>query len=225
MNLSPAQQIAATATTSSEVQAEATLTAQARVKATAGITNSIGAGKILFADPLTSRGDGWIDDGHQCFFNSQGYHVQTAIAHEFAWCYSGQQAFSNVVINAQAQLTRGQVYGLVFRLSPAIQQFYALEINNQGEFRFVLATGSNPNSWITLIDWMHSPAIRTGYHQTNTFLVIASGPNFRFYVNKQLIVTSYANTAYTSGLVGFLVGGDTPGGAEAVFSNMLVAQK
>ncbi|HLI69349.1 MAG TPA: protein kinase [Ktedonobacteraceae bacterium] len=221
LNLSPAQRAAATATADSE----AILAAQARVKATAGITSSIGAGKILFADPLTVQGGGWIDDGHQCFFNPQGYHVQTTIAHEFAWCYSGRQAFSNVLINVQACLIRGEVYGLIFRLSPATQQFYALEINNQGEYRFVLADGSNPALWLTLIDWTPSTALHAGYNQTNTLLAIASGSSFRFYVNKQLIVTSYTNAAYSSGLVGFLVGGDTPGGTEAVFSNLLVIQK
>lgn len=223
--LSPARQAASTATALSQAQAQATLAAQARVEATAGISSSIGAGKILYANTLTSRGGGWIDDGYQCSFSPQGYRVQTATAHEFAWCYSGQQAFSNTVISAQAQLVRGEIYGVVFRLTPAAQQFYTLEINARGEYRFVLATGRNPATWITLIDWTRSSAISTGYNQVNAFLVIASGPNFRFYVNKQLIVTSYTNAAYSSGLIGFMVGGDTPSGTEAVFSNILVFQK
>jgi serine/threonine protein kinase len=223
-HLSPEQQAEATATATNQAKAEATLAAQARVEATAGITGSIGAGKILYANSLTNQGEGWVDDGYQCFFNSQGYHVQTSTAHEFAWCYSSLQAFSNVVLSAQAQLKRGDVYGLVFRLNPVAQQFYALEINQKGAYRFVLATGNNPTTWITLIDWTHSSAIQTGYNHTNTFLVVASGSNFRLYINKQLVVTDYTNTSYTSGLVGFTAGGDTPGGTEAVFSNMLVVR-
>ncbi len=129
------------------------------------------------------------------------------------------------MISAQARLTRGEVYGLVFRLSPGTQRFYALEINAEGAYRFVLATGSNPASWITLIDWTRSPAIQPGYNRTNTLLVVAAGSNFRFYINKQLMTTSYTNSAYASGLVGFLVGGDTAGGTEAVFSNIFVFQK
>ena len=220
-NLSPQQQ----ATALSEAQAEATLATQARAQATAGITSSIGAGKILYTNPLTAQGGGWIDDGNQCFFSSQGYHVQTSTSHEFAWCYSGQQQFSNVVISVQAQLLHGEVYGLVLRLNPTTQQFYVLEINQQGEYRFVLAAGSNPATWLTLIDWTRSSAITGGYNATNALLVIASGSHFRFYVNKQLIMTSYTNTTYTSGLIGFLVGGDTPGGTEAIFSNVFVFQK
>lgn len=219
--LSPQQQ----ATALSESQAQATLAAQARVAATAGVTNSIGAGKILYAASLTDPGGGWIDDGHQCFFSPQGYAVQTTIPHEFAWCYSGQQAFSNVVISAQARLLRGEVYGLIFRLNPTAQKFYALELNAEGEYRFVLATGSNPATWITLIDWTRSNAIQTRYNQMNSLLVISSGSNFRFYINKQLVVTSYANSAYAAGLVGFLVGGDTSAGTEAVFNNIVVFQK
>jgi len=224
-NLSLAQQVAATATAFDEAQAEATLAAQARVQATAGITSSIGAGKVLYANPLKTRGGGWVDDGSQCFFSAQGYHVQTTRAHEVAWCYTGQQPFSNAVISAQAHLMRGEVYGLVFRLSPTAQQFYTLEIKRQGEYRFVQATGSNPNTWITLIDWTHSSAILTGQQPVNTLLVIASGHNFRFYINKQLILTNYSNSAYSSGMIGFLVGGDTSQGTEAVFSNIFVFQK
>jgi hypothetical protein len=224
-DLSPAQQVAATATALSQAQIEATLAAQARVQATAGVTSSIGAGKVLYTDPLTARGGGWVDDGEQCFFNPQGYHVRTTHAHEFAWCYTGRQAFTDTVISAQAHLMSGEVYGLVFRLNPGAQQFYTLEINSHGEYRFVLATGSNPNAWITLIDWTHSSAILTGQQPTNTIFVIASGHNFRFYVNKQLIVTSYTNSAYSSGMIGFLVGGDSSAGSEAVFSNLFVFQK
>lgn len=218
---SPAQRAAATATAVEETW----LAAQARVEGTAGVTNAIGAGKVLYTNALTSPGGGWVNDGSQCFFSPQGYHVHSVAAHEFAWCYSNQQEYSNVVIDAQAQLLHGEVYGLIFRLSPATQQFYALEINNQGEYRFVLATGKNPFAWITLIDWTRSSAIASGGKPTNTFLVVAARSTFRFYINKQLILTSYSNASYTSGLVGFLVGGDSPGGTEAVFRNMYVFQK
>lgn len=218
---SPAQRAAATATAVEETM----LASQARAAATAGITGAIGAGRILYANTLTTPSGGWINDGSQCFFSPQGYHVHSAAAHEFAWCYSSQQAYRNVVISAQAQLTHGDVYGLIFRLSPSAQQFYTLEVNNQGEYRFVLATGNNPITWITLIDWTRSNAIATGRNSTNTFLVIAANSTFRFYINKQLVVTSYNNATYTSGLVGFLVGGDTASGTEAVFKNIFVFQK
>lgn len=224
-DLSPAQQVVSTATAFAQAQAEATLAAQARVQATAGIAESIGAGKVLYADPLTKAAGGWVDDGSQCFFSPRGYHVQTTRAHEFAWCYTSQQPFANTVISAQARLVHGEVYGLVFRLNPGAQRFYTLEINSRGEYRFVLATGNNPNAWITLIDWTHSNAILTGPQQTNTFLAIASGPTFRFYLNKQLVITSYSNSAYSSGMIGFMVGGDTSRGTEAVFSNIFVFQK
>ncbi len=219
------EQAGATATAQTQAQQEEILAAQARVKATAGITSSIGAGQILYASTLTSQGGGWVDDGYQCFFDSQGYHVQSASAHELAWCYSGQRTYNNVVISAQAQLKRGDVYGVAFRLNPAAQQFYALEINKAGSYRFVLATGSNPTTWLTLIDWTHSSSIQTGYNQPNVFLIITSGTSFRFYINRQLVVTSYTNSSYSSGLVGFLVGGDMAGGTEAIFSNLLIFQK
>lgn len=231
-----AQQVnlAETATAQAQdVEAQATLAAQARVQATAGITSAIGAGTMIYGDTLTpprggtsnSLTGGWIDDGSQCFFSQQGYHVKMSNIHAAAWCYSNQQRFGNVVITAQAELLRGDVYGLIFRLSPGSRLFYVLELNSQGEYRFVRAAGSNPLNWLTLIDWTRSSAIVGGYGHLNTFLVICSGSDFRFYMNKQLIVTNFTDTFYANGLIGFLVGGDNPGGTEAVFSNAYVFEK
>ena len=214
-----------TATAQAQSTRQAALAAQARAQATAGITTSIGAGPVLYSDDMTTPGGGWIDDGSQCYFSPEGYHVRSSVAREVAWCYSGQQQYANVVITAQARLLYGDIYGLIFRLSPTSRQFYVLEINSQGQYRFVRATGNNPLNWLTLIDWTPSSAIHSGYTTTNTFLVVASGPQFRFYINRQLIVTTYSDTAYTTGMIGFLVGGDAQGGTEAVFSNVWVFQK
>ena len=219
------QQGTATANAQARAKAQATLAAQARVQATAGITSSIGAGQALYGTDLTSPGGGWIDDGSQCYFSPQGYHVQSYSAHTAAWCYSDQQQFSKAVITVQAQLLRGDSYGLIFRLSPASDQFYVLELNAQGAYRFVLANGNNPLNWLTLIDWTHSNAIQSGYGHTNTLLVLTNGPHFRFYINKQLIVNNFSDTTYATGLIGFLVAGDSPGGTEAIFSNIWVFQK
>jgi serine/threonine protein kinase len=145
--------------------------------------------------------------------------------HAVAWCYSGQQTFSNTIITAQAMLMHGDLYGLIFRLSPVSKSFYVLELNSQGDYRFVLAQGSNPLNWLTLIDWTHSSAIASGYGQTNTFLVMATRNHFRFYINKQLIVSSFSDSTYASGMIGFLAGGDSNGGTEASFSNIWVFQK
>jgi serine/threonine protein kinase len=214
-----------TATAQAQATQQAALAAQARAQATAGITTSIGAGPVLYSDDLTTPGGGWIDDGSQCYFSPEGYHVRTSLPREVAWCYSSQQQYTNVVITAQARLLYGDIYGLVFRLSPTSRQFYVLEINSHAQYRFVRATGDDPLNWLTLIDWTPSSAISIGYNATNTFLIVASGPQFRFYINRQLIVTTYTDTAYSTGVIGFLVGGDTRGGTEAVFSNVWVFQK
>jgi len=220
-------------TATAQAKIQATLAAQSRVQATAGITSSIGAGRILYGDTLTNpNGDsststsgGWVNDGLQCSFKLDGYHVQTYAPHTAAWCYSNQQQFSDVVITAQAQLLRGDIYGLVFRLSPVNREFYVLELNRMGEYRFVRASGNDPSQWLTLIDWTHSNAIPSGYGHINTFLILAKGSQFRFYINQQLIVTNFSDSLYSSGLIGFLVGGDSAGGSEAVFSNVWVFQK
>jgi eukaryotic-like serine/threonine-protein kinase len=216
--------LTATASASVQLKLQATLAAQARVQITAGVTSPIGAGTVLYADALTSPGGGWIDDSHQCYFAADGYHVQSYQQHTAAWCYSNQILVSNAVITAQAQLLHGQSYGIVFRLRPASDNFYVLEINSQGSYRFVRAMSNNPYNWLTLIDWTRSNAILSGYGHLNTFLILANGSQFRFYINKQLIVTGFSDSAYASGLIGFFVGGDSPSGTEAVFSNVGVFQ-
>ena len=216
-----------------QVNVQATLAAQAQTQATAGIINSLGAGNVLYtnsmllSDNATNTG-GWLNDGVQCFFSSTGYHVSMARPHSVAWCYSSQQSYTNVIITAQAQLLRGDIYGVIFRLQPGSASFYVLEINNQGAYRFVRAQGNDPQNWLVLIDWTPSSAILPGYGQTNIFLIIASGSQFRFYINRQLLVNTIADTSYntyTSGLIGFLAGGDSGGGTEAVFHDVWVFQK
>ncbi len=220
-----AYQAALTATTIDQTQQQATLAAQARAQATAGITASLSTGTVLYTDNLTSAGEGWINDGSQCYFSYLGYHVYTRLTHTVAWCYSSLRQFANVVITVQAQLLRGEMYGLVFRLSPASKTFYALEFNRMGAYRFMRAQGNNPLRWLTIIDWTYSSAIRSGYGRVNTFLVLANGSQFSFYVNQQLIVASVSDTSYVSGLLGFLVGSDNNQGTEAIFSNLWVFQK
>lgn len=214
-----------TATAAAQATTQANLAAEARAQATAGISNSLGAGIVLYADTLTSPGGGWINDGSQCAFSPQGYHVRTYTSQVFAWCYSSAEVYTSAIITAQAQLLRGDTFGFVFRLNPSTRTFYVLEINSTGSYRFVRASGDNPQNWLTLIDWTPSSAIVTGYGNLNTMLMVANGSQFRFYLNRQLMVTSFTDTAYTSGMVGFLVGGDKPGGTEAVFSNIWVFQK
>src|SRR5579859_6238809 len=119
-----------TATASEQATQQAELASQARAQATAGITSAIGAGNSIYRNVMTSPGGGWLNDGRQCYFSPLGYHVYTGLAHTIAWCYSNQQKFSDVVITAQAQLLRGDIYGLVFRLNPLTRAFYVLEINN-----------------------------------------------------------------------------------------------
>ncbi|MEO8972571.1 MAG: protein kinase [Ktedonobacteraceae bacterium] len=216
--------LTATASAGAQLQLQATLAANARVQVTAGITSPIGAGQVLYADALTNPGGGWIDDGNQCYFSPGGYHVQSYQQHTAAWCYSNQILVSSAVITAQAELLHGDSYGIVFRLRPSSDNFYVFEINSQGSYRLVRAMSDNPYNWLTLIDWTHSNAILSGYGHINTFLILAKGSQFRFYINKQLIVTSFSDSTFTSGLIGFFVGGDTPGGTEAAFSNVGVFQ-
>jgi serine/threonine protein kinase len=214
----------ATATAIAQLQIQATLAAQARVQATEDITPPLHAGRILYYNEMTSPGEGWINDGRQCAFSPRGYYISTYTPRTIAWCYSNQQRFSDAIITAQASLIRGDFYGIVFRLNPNSQAFYVLELNNASQYRFQRAQGRDPNRWLTLIDWTSSSAIYAGYGHRNSVLVIANRTHFRFYINKQLIISTFADKAYATGFIGLLVGGDSKKGTEALFNNIMVLQ-
>ncbi|GCE46483.1 serine/threonine protein kinase [Thermosporothrix hazakensis] len=212
------------ATATARAQKQDLLAKQARVEATAGLTSRIGAGPLLYSNDLLTTDPAWLNDGRQCFFDQDGYHVATA-AHSIAWCYSSRQTFSNVVITAQARLISGDFYGLIFRLQPNSKAFYAVELSNEGEFRLIRAQGSNIANWLTLIDWKHASAIEHDNDKLNTFLIIAQGSHLTLYVNQQLLFSAFTDETYQGGFVGFLVGQESGSGAEAVFRNLWIFQK
>lgn len=215
----------ATNTEAGLIHIQATLAAQAQIQAMTEITASIGAGKILYYNAMNQKSAGWINDGNQCYFTPQGYHVHTGLAHAVAWCYSNQQSFANIVMSVQVQMHYGDFSGLVFRLNPYYRSFYVLELNSYGEYRLQRALGNDPARWLTLIDWTNSSAIRQGYGQSNTMLVIATRDHFRIYINKQLAISTFIDGTYTAGLIGLLVGGDSIYGTEAVFKQLVIFQK
>jgi serine/threonine protein kinase len=218
-------QTQATNTAKALIHVQATLAAQARLQAVTEITSSIGTGKILYYNDLSKKSVGWINDGNQCYFTPQGYHVHTGLAHAVAWCYSNQRSFANVIMSVQAQIRYGDFCGLVFRLNPYYKTFYVLELNSYGEYRLQRALGNDPANWLTLIDWTGNSAIHQGYKQSNTMLVVATTARFRIYINQQLIISTFTDDTYTAGLIGLLVGGDSMYGTEAVFKQLVIFQK
>ncbi len=202
---------------------QATVASQARTLAPSGFTQGLDTGHLLYANELLSAGEGWINDGEQCYFGPDGYHVQIHTQFEAAWCYNGQQQFSNFKVLAQARIMRGDICGVVLRLSPGSSTFYVLEINQKGEYRFVKAITNNPQNWVPLIDWKHSNALVTGYQQTNTFFIQAQDFHYSFYINGKFI-NDFADISYSAGYIGFFVGGDSPGGTSAIFRNLSVYQ-
>jgi len=209
----------AIAATQAQAQLQATLAAQSRVQGPAGADTGLNTGQLLYASDMKNPGGGWVNDGSQCSFSPQGYHVQVYTPYRVAWCYSSQEQFSDAKITVQAQLLHGNIYGLIFRLNPANPSFYALEINNNGDYRFVRAQGNNPLNWLTLIDWTPSSAIQSGYGHVNIFTVLAKGPEFSLYINR-VFIASFSDKTYASGFIALLVGEDDNGEAEAIFGNV-----
>ncbi|WP_161977592.1 hypothetical protein [Dictyobacter kobayashii] len=110
-------------------------------------------------------------------------------------------------------------------MNPYSKSFYVLEINSYGGYRLQRALGNDPARWLTLIDWTDTGAIQPGYGHFNTILVVASQARFQIYMNQQLVVSTFTDTTYNTGLLGFLVGGDSRYGTEAIFRRLAVFQK
>ncbi|GCF10394.1 serine/threonine protein kinase [Dictyobacter arantiisoli] len=221
----PGSLLLATQTAVAHLHLEATLAAQARIQASTGITAAIGAGNILYYNAMDKKSIGWINDGNQCYFTPQGYHVHTGLAHAVAWCYSNQQRFTNAALSVQVRMLYGDFCGMVFRLNPYTKTFYVLELNSYGEYRLQRALGNDPARWLTLIDWSTADAIQKGYGQVNTLLIVTTNNHFRMYINQQLVVSTFSDSTYAAGLIGLLVGGDSMYGTEAVFNQLAVFQK
>src|SRR6266446_3422297 len=212
--------LTATAVAQTQAQLQATLAAQSRVQGPAD------TGPLLYGYNMYSYGGGWVNDGSQCSFSPQGYHVRMYAPYRTAWCFTNEHQFTDAKFTVQGQLLHGDFYGLVFRLDPHTPSFYVLEINSQGAYRFVRARGNNPQNWLTLIDWTPSSAIQSGYGHINTFTVLTKGSDFSFYLNGVLLnsFSDKQSAAYASGLLGLLVGGGGTSAAEAVFDNVGVYQ-
>jgi len=107
--------------------------------------------------------------------------------------------------------------GLVFRYSDADQTWYYFSVSSKGQYYFGWYDGV---SWNQLIPETNTTAFNPG--QTNQLAVGASGSQFIFLINGQM-VDEFVNDEFTSGTIG--VGVNLPQAGEkgvVQFSNLRV---
>lgn len=228
--LSPAEATAtARAQATASAIARATATAHAQASATAAPLQTATAGQPAYQDALNNGNNpattaaNW-DQGNQCAFASDGYHVtQPASLPYFKGCRETNNLYANFSLSVEVNLFSGHSGGVFYRLGTNVlgnYDGYLFEIDNQGRYKISREQGA---AITPLKDWTTSPALHMGYHVNNLLQLIASGNTFLFYVNGAFV--AQVSDAYYSqaGALGFLAtsvqGGDD---AEVVYRNVKV---
>lgn len=222
-----ASQLTATAQANLTATANANLTAtaQANLTATASVIAAnpnpyASGGTLAMLDPLTdnSRGFGWPQGTAAegaCTFTTAGYQVNSAKAQFYYFCASTSNSYSNFTFEVQAQVTKGDCGGLIFRADTTTGKLYLFETCTDGSYNLYVYRNFSGDS--TLLANASSPAIKSGLNQSNVLAVTAQGGTLTLYVNRQKI-TSVTNGDFSQGKVGVVAdSNNNPTGV--VFSN------
>ena len=166
-------------------------------------------GSQLYEDNFTTLKGNWPQLVHDNFYigyhEPEWYHIEVQEPNDDAIVVIPEQIFDDFTSEVEVfvetnltELTGDFRYGLIFHrtgnqwyaftISPLTQQWTVLKSSSSG--LEVLAEGSNEN--------IH------GLEVADKLRVDASGPNFFFYIDNQ-VVSSVSDLDYTSGEMGFIV--------------------
>ena len=194
-------------------------TQQGQATATAGVASTATSGSVLLADPLVNNSNNRWPENVTCTFTGNAYHVLVQQTNFLQICPLNTLTIGNAAIQVDVSLLAGSNTGFIFRVNG--NQFYDFEITSQGEYflrRHNSGTGAN---YTYLVQNTKSAAIAGG-NSKNTLLVIASGDDFKLFINTIFVGETHdANLASGQlGLVaGTLISAST---GEASFANLNV---
>jgi hypothetical protein len=186
--------------------------------ATAGVALTAVSGVPLLQDPLSSNINGRWQENSSCVFTGQSYHVEVQQPNFLQICPANTFLLTNATISVDVALFSGDNAGLLFRVSG--QQFYDFEITSLGEFFFRMHNPGSGTNYTYIINNTKSNAIVTGGN--NTLLVIASGDDFKFFINGTFVGEQHDGTL-PSGKLALAAGTLTStSNGEASFTNLQV---
>lgn len=168
---------------------------------------------VLYQNTLTSSQSDWLDDGSNCFFKSDGYHITNGYV-----CFAPIGDQGNVNISVQVKQTTGKTtdpYGIAFRYADNDDN-YAFDIDSNGKWVFFKCTKTTCDA---LVDYTANSAIHGGLNTQNTLEVHATGSHYDLFVNSTK-VGQVDDASYTTGRVGLHSSTDT----ENVFTNLTVSK-
>jgi hypothetical protein len=168
--------------------------------------------RVIFQDPLTANTNGWRDDGTNCSFHKDGYHITGGFI-----CYAPTGQFGTVIVSVTTRQIAGPItefYGLVLRRT-SMGNYYAFVIDSNGKWRFSKIVN---DTFVDILPFVPNSAIHQGVNAVNTLKVLAVHTHFTFFVNGTQVGEADDST-FSDGLCG--VAGATNG--EIVFTNFTVA--
>jgi eukaryotic-like serine/threonine-protein kinase len=211
---STATAVAANATTA----AQSTATQHAMARATAGVALTAVSGVPLLQDPLSSNINGRWKENSSCVFSGQSYHVEVQQPNFLQICPANTFPITNDTISVDVSLLSSDNAGLLFRTSG--QQFYDFEITALREFFFRMHNPASGSNYTYIINNTRNNAIVPG--GKNTLLVIASGDDFKFFINGTFVDEQHEGTL-ASGQLALAAGTLTStSSGEASFTNLQV---
>lgn len=170
--------------------------------ATESAYNQDTSGTPAISDPLSDNRNNWgvftTSWGGQCAFTGGAYHVSLSQAGYLMECTGSPIAnlSNNFVLQVDINIQQGNDAAVIFGDDHKLNAFRT-DINSAGEYTFYVHD-TQPNEWFSGNDTASNPAIKAGFNQTNVVTIVMDDNNFSFYVNSQLVETSYLN-AYVAG--------------------------
>ena len=195
-----------TATSQTQVVANATINAQATAAYTK--THYPFSTNLVLNDPLSNDSNvpkyGW-DTASGCAFTSSTYQVTIDQAGYFSYCTASKVSFSNFTYEVQMSIQKGgnnASGGVVFRANMSSSLFYVFYLSSTGVYDLDIQTNSNATN-TRILKSGSVPGFASGLSQVHTIGIVANGPQVSVYVD-QSQVTQVSDSTFTSGQVGVI---------------------
>ncbi len=147
-----------------------------------------GQDRLVYAEDFSDPDSGWrtSDDGEATYTYTDGEY-QVLVWESFHWASARVDiALENYTVETDARCERGdcEAYGLVFGLNNDWSEFYALAINDGGEYAVWKYTGDQLRR---LIDWRSAPQLRPG-RASNRIAITREGAEITVGANGETLI-------------------------------------
>lgn len=158
-----------------------------------------------FDNNSTTNDSGWDNlnnaQAMSCHFANQSYILASSGPGS---CLATKTSYANLTYQIQMTIEKGQIGGLILRVSIAQHTYFKFEITVNGDY--VVARNDNNNLDYQLASGF-SPAIKQGLNQTNLISVNANHQMLDFYVNLQHVISIQDSHDQSPGSIGVVASG------------------